>query len=177
MDEALRRALLIALHTSISDKSLPLLVSSIWGQHLAPAAARLAAPIVGAGEDGLSVKATSWKKLATFLGDMQALGLVTVDEPRKGVQTLSRVNRNHELYTGFSVDDHVRGMHAMGLCHGAQGRTHARYCCRGGRDARRAGASEGQACMESADQGFQSHPDQAHQTVCDWRCLVRLGLD
>jgi hypothetical protein len=104
MDEALTQALLVALHSSITDATLPLLVSSLWGQHLAPAAARLAAPI----ENGsLEVKGTSWKKLAVFLGDMQGRGLVALDEPKKGVQILARVNRAHDLYTAFSVHEHV----------------------------------------------------------------------
>ena len=70
MDEALVRSFLLALHTTVEDPSLPMLVSTLSAQHVMPAFRRLTqAP------DELNIKQTKWKKLGEFLADMAAQGM------------------------------------------------------------------------------------------------------
>ena len=69
MDEALERAFLLALHTTVNDKELPMLVSTLSGQHISPAFKRLEGVL-----EELNVKQTKHKKLGAFLVDRESNG-------------------------------------------------------------------------------------------------------
>ena len=49
------------------------------------------------------MKKTTYKKLSKFLSKMQADGIVTVVEQKKGVETISSINFEHEKLASFRV--------------------------------------------------------------------------
>ncbi len=51
----------------------------------------------------MDLKKTSFKKLSKFLSKMQSDGLVVVAEPKKGVETISLINFDHEKLQTFRV--------------------------------------------------------------------------
>ena len=61
MDDILREALLLALKTTVKADMLPLLASTLYAQHVRPAAQLLR------NTRELNVKQTQWKKFGTFL--------------------------------------------------------------------------------------------------------------
>ena len=51
----------------------------------------------------LDMKKTTFKKLSKFLSKMMAEGIVTVAEQKKGVETISSINFEHEKLASFRV--------------------------------------------------------------------------
>eukprot|EP00050_Salpingoeca_kvevrii_P017519 m.65880 g.65880 ORF g.65880 m.65880 type:complete len:600 (+) comp7597_c0_seq1:412-2211(+) len=101
-DELLLNSLLLALQTTLSNqKELPLLVSSVYAQHILPAAKRLAP------HDALNVKQTKHKKIGAFLAAMAADGLLDITEEKKGVQMLAKFNTLHDTLLNFDAEEHL----------------------------------------------------------------------
>ena len=88
MDSLLESSLLQALRTSCSAKKaeLPMLSSNFYRLHMVPHSAL-----------PLEVKKSSHKKLGKFLASMQARGVLEVKELSKGVESVVRMNWDHEL--------------------------------------------------------------------------------
>ena len=53
--------------------------------------------------DVIDIKATSYKKVSTFLRHIHSLGLLTLQE-KGGVSAVVAVQRQHDLYRGVKVD-------------------------------------------------------------------------
>ena len=98
-DDLLVLAFLQALHDTVSNKDLPLLVSSLMAQHISPACRRLGVEV--------NVKKTKYRKLGTFLGAMAETGLVKIAELKKGVQQLVSVDRAHTIYLSHDNEAHL----------------------------------------------------------------------
>lgn len=91
-EELLQRALITALHESVRDRDLPMLVATLTAQHVYPTLARLK----GAPEGGVNLKQTRWKKLGIFLGELQDSGLLKIAEGKPGVQSLMQVSHRRQ---------------------------------------------------------------------------------
>lgn len=99
-DEALQRALLVALHETVADKDLPMLFPQLWAQHIKPAGEKLR----GAPAEGIHAKQTSWKKFSVFMQAMAAEALLSVVEQQPGVEALAKVDRTHSLYLTYDPE-------------------------------------------------------------------------
>jgi translation initiation factor 1 (eIF-1/SUI1) len=100
MDEWLESATLAAFQRTVLDKHLPLLLSTLYANHILPMAAQMGRRPAGS----LNLKLTRWKKLAAFLAEWQHLGMVGLQTIKAGVEELVSVNRLHDRYLGFDVD-------------------------------------------------------------------------
>jgi translation initiation factor 2D len=96
MDQVLERSVVVALHDSVANKDLPLLLSTLYATHVLPASRMLrnAPP--------LNVKQTAWKKFAAYMSHLdQDERLLEVESVKAGVQLLKRVDRIHSLYLTY----------------------------------------------------------------------------
>ena len=48
-------------------------------------------------------KKTKWKKLSKFLAEKQTEGIITIKEPKKGVETITDINQDHPKILQFKV--------------------------------------------------------------------------
>lgn len=101
MDEVLMWSFLLALRESIKNSDLPLLVSTMYAQHVLPASRRLRNGV------DLQMKQTSWRKIGPFLADMQTAGIIKVIDVKTGVQHLTAIDRTHTEYLSFDSDAHT----------------------------------------------------------------------
>lgn len=93
MDALLDKCLLQALHTSVKDKELPVVGSTLWSGHILPC--RPAGTV-------LDIKKSSHKKLSKWLASKASSGLIAAkeDKHRKEV-VLQSINRAHPEYQAF----------------------------------------------------------------------------
>ncbi|KAK7862350.1 hypothetical protein R5R35_006923 [Gryllus longicercus] len=92
MDELIKYCFLKALNTTAKKADYPILSSKFYKLHMLPACP--------SGKT-IDVKKSSHKKLSVFLSNMQMLGVVTVKELTKGVESIMNVNTSHELLRNF----------------------------------------------------------------------------
>lgn len=105
MDELLEHAFLQAWKTSAKKAELPMLTSNFFRLHMVPQCPKNK---VKSGFhhqfpfhqnqyfQSLDVKKSSHKKLAKFLGEMQKRDIIQVAELQKGVDSITKVNLEHE---------------------------------------------------------------------------------
>jgi hypothetical protein len=97
LEEVLQRALIVALQETVKDSDLPMLTLTLSAQHIKPAVERLH----DAPEGGVQIKKTKWKKLSTFLEEMQTAGLLQLREEKMGVHALTAIDRSHSLMLDY----------------------------------------------------------------------------
>ncbi|KAL5213367.1 hypothetical protein ABZP36_024214 [Zizania latifolia] len=100
IDSLLEKCLLQALHTSVKDKDLPILGSTLWSNHILPCRP----PGVT-----LDIKKSSHKKLSKWLQTKSSSGLISAkeDKHKKEVMLLG-VNRGHPDYIAFRPEKKVQ---------------------------------------------------------------------
>ncbi|KAL9262441.1 Eukaryotic translation initiation factor 2D-like protein [Drosera capensis] len=99
VDKLLDRCLLQALHTTVKDKDLPMLGSSLWSHHVLPCRP----PGIT-----LDIKKSSYKKLSKWLLSKCFNALIDVKEDKhKNEVILTSVNRQHAEYTSFKPEKRV----------------------------------------------------------------------
>lgn len=76
------------------DDDLPLLASTFYGSVLLP--------LMPPNEGKITIQQTSFKKFSTFLRRMQEDGLIVIDEPKKGVENIAKIVRNHEFFSRYA---------------------------------------------------------------------------
>jgi len=103
LDSILETAFLQACKTSGKKIEFPVLSSNFYRSH-----------ILSSLPPGMSfdVKKTSFKKLSKFLEKMASEGLLTVNEPKKGVEMITKINYEHERFAQHRVIkyDHVEAV-------------------------------------------------------------------
>ncbi|KAK7792036.1 hypothetical protein R5R35_001673 [Gryllus longicercus] len=92
MDELVEYCFLKALNTSAKKADYPMLSSKFYKLHMLPACPS---------DKTLDIKKSSHKKLSVFLSKMNVLGVVSVKELTKGVESIMNVNVSHELIRNF----------------------------------------------------------------------------
>ncbi|KAG8071058.1 hypothetical protein GUJ93_ZPchr0006g41808 [Zizania palustris] len=100
IDSLLEKCLLQALHTSVKDKDLPILGSTLWSNHILP----YRPPGVT-----LDIKKSSHKKLSKWLQSKSSSGLISAKEDKhKREVMLLGVNRGHPDYIAFRPEKKVQ---------------------------------------------------------------------
>eukprot|EP00730_Choanoeca_flexa_P009877 TRINITY_DN1426_c0_g1_i1.p1 TRINITY_DN1426_c0_g1~~TRINITY_DN1426_c0_g1_i1.p1 ORF type:complete len:632 (+),score=196.74 TRINITY_DN1426_c0_g1_i1:108-2003(+) len=96
MDQVLERAVIIALHDLVKDSDLPMLLSTLYANHVLPTSRRLRnAP-------QLNVKQTRWKKFGAYMKHLDDdITLVEIEDVKAGVQLLRRCDRMHSMYFNY----------------------------------------------------------------------------
>jgi translation initiation factor 2D len=93
-DTVLENALLQACKTSAKKVELPILSSSFYRTHILTS--------LPPGMD-FDVKKTSFKKLSKFLDKMVSDGLLSVNEPKKGIEMVSQIHYDHPKIAQYRV--------------------------------------------------------------------------
>ncbi|KAI4331910.1 hypothetical protein L6164_016858 [Bauhinia variegata] len=96
IDSLLDKCLLQALHTTVTDKDLPLPGSTLWSNHVLPCRPS---------GTTLDIKKSSYKKLSKWLQAKSSANLISVKEDKYKKETvLFSVNRNHADYLSFKPE-------------------------------------------------------------------------
>jgi translation initiation factor 2D len=94
MDSLLEDAFLRACKTTGKKAELPILTSNFYRLHILPACPPTT---------NLDIKKTKYKKLSKFLAEKQAAGVITIKEPKKGVETITAINQEHPEVITYRV--------------------------------------------------------------------------
>lgn len=89
-DERFKEYFLRCVKEKLPLKDLPILASTFFGT--------LFLPFMDECGDRVNVKDTSYKKFSVFLSSLQADGVVGIEERQKGIQSISSINFNHEVF-------------------------------------------------------------------------------
>ncbi len=95
MDEILEIAFLRACKTTAKKAEFPILTSNFFRGHIVPA--------TPPGLPDLDIKKTKYKKVSKYLAEKQKEGILTLKEPKKGVEVVSAINQDHEKLIKFKV--------------------------------------------------------------------------
>lgn len=96
LDALLDKCLLQALHTTVTDKDLPIPGSTLWSSHVLPCRPSGIT---------LDIKKSSHKKLSKWLQSKSSAGLISVKEDKhKKEVILISINRSHPDYTSFKPE-------------------------------------------------------------------------
>ena len=87
LDVVLEDAFIRACKTTAKKAELPILTSNFFRVHVIPACPPHCS--------NLDIKKTKWKKLSKYLAEKQAEGIITIKEPKKGVETITDINQEH----------------------------------------------------------------------------------
>ncbi|XP_072970579.1 uncharacterized protein [Typha angustifolia] len=99
VDNLLDKCLLQALHTTVKDKDLPLLGSTLWSNHILPCRPSGVT---------LDIKKSSHKKLSKWLQSKSSSGLISAKEDKyKKEIMLIGINRGHPDYMSFRPEKRV----------------------------------------------------------------------
>ena len=94
-DTILEEAFLRACKTLPKKTEFPILTSNFFRT--------LIVPNLPPDHPNLDLKKTKWKKLSKFLSEKQSEGLITIKEPKKGVETITAINAEHAKIQEFKV--------------------------------------------------------------------------
>ena len=94
-DTILEEAFLRACKTLPKKTEFPILTSNFFRT--------LIVPNLPPSQPNLDLKRTKWKKLSKFLSEKQSEGLITIKEPKKGVETITAINTEHAKIQDFKV--------------------------------------------------------------------------
>ena len=94
-DTILEEAFLRACKTLPKKTEFPILTSNFFRT--------LIVPNLPPSHPNLDLKKTKWKKLSKFLSEKQSEGLITIKEPKKGVETITAINTEHAKIQDFKV--------------------------------------------------------------------------
>ena len=95
LDVILEDAFIRACKTTAKKAEFPILTSNFFRVHVVPACPPYCPT--------LDVKKTKWKKLSKFLAEKQTEGIITIKEPKKGVETITDINQDHPRIIQFKV--------------------------------------------------------------------------
>ena len=95
LDVILEDAFIRACKTTAKKAEFPILTSNFFRVHVVPACPPYCPT--------LDVKKTKWKKLSKFLAEKQTEGIITIKEPKKGVETITDINQDHPRILQFKV--------------------------------------------------------------------------
>lgn len=95
LDVILEDAFIRACKTTAKKAEFPILTSNFFRVHVVPACPPYCPT--------LDVKKTKWKKLSKFLAEKQTEGIITIKEPKKGVETITDINQQHPRILHFKV--------------------------------------------------------------------------
>ena len=95
LDVILEDAFIRACKTTAKKAEFPILTSNFFRLHVVPACPPYCPT--------LDVKKTKWKKLSKFLAEKQTEGIITIKEPKKGVETITDINQDHPRILQFKV--------------------------------------------------------------------------
>ena len=95
LDLVLEDAFIRACKTTAKKAELPILTSNFFRVHVIPACPPHCS--------NLDIKKTKWKKLSKFLAEKQAEGIITIKEPKKGVETITDINQEHPKILEYKV--------------------------------------------------------------------------
>ena len=95
LDVILEDAFIRACKTTAKKTEFPILTSNFFRVHVVPACPPYCPT--------LDVKKTKWKKLSKFLAEKQTEGIITIKEPKKGVETITDINQDHPRILQFKV--------------------------------------------------------------------------
>ncbi|EFA12044.2 eukaryotic translation initiation factor 2D isoform X2 [Tribolium castaneum] len=98
MDQLLTYCFFVAIKYS-KTLNLPILTSNFFKLQMMPVC-----------PDGktLDIKKSTYKKLKPFLDAMQKDGLITIKEAKKGVESITAINKEHPKFAEFYVDPSLR---------------------------------------------------------------------
>ena len=95
LDVVLEDAFIRACKTTAKKAELPILTSNFFRVHVIPACPPHCS--------NLDIKKTKWKKLSKYLAEKQAEGIITIKEPKKGVETITDINQEHPKILEYKV--------------------------------------------------------------------------
>ena len=95
LDVILEDAFIRACKTTAKKAEFPILTSNFFRVHVVPACPPYCPT--------LDVKKTKWKKLSKFLAEKQTEGIITIKEPKKGVETITDINQDHPRILQYKV--------------------------------------------------------------------------
>lgn len=91
-DDVLMYCFLKALNTSMKNVKLPLLISNFYKLHMISCCPK---------GKSIDIKKTKYKKMSKFMQEMANSGIVRIEEPSPGVQSIVFINFSHYLVSGF----------------------------------------------------------------------------
>ena len=94
-DEILEEAFIRACKTSAKKAELPILTSNFFRVHVIPACPPHC--------PNLDIKKTKWKKVSKFLAEKQKDGIITIKEPKKGVEQITDIKQDHPKIMAYRV--------------------------------------------------------------------------
>ncbi|XP_068917680.1 eukaryotic translation initiation factor 2D-like [Tenebrio molitor] len=94
MDELLNYCFFVAIKYS-KTLTLPILTSNFYKLQMIP--------VCPEGKF-LDIKKTSFKKLKPFLDNMSKDGIITIKEAKKGVESITAINKDHPKFTEFYIE-------------------------------------------------------------------------
>ncbi|XP_045160604.2 eukaryotic translation initiation factor 2D-like isoform X2 [Mercenaria mercenaria] len=98
MDELLQFCFLCAVKSSLKKSDLPLATGTFYKQHVMKYCPK---------DKNLDIKKSTFKKLSKFLQKQAKTGIVKVKELSKGVDSITEIDKSHELLRGLEVPDVV----------------------------------------------------------------------
>ncbi|EGC35310.1 hypothetical protein DICPUDRAFT_152384 [Dictyostelium purpureum] len=97
MDEILLTSFLGAIKKGISDSELPIVLKTVFSKYMI-----YYQPL---GKPEINLKKSSYKKVSVFMKEMEKKGLIDLKEPTPGNIVISRIFRNHPLYSKFKLGE------------------------------------------------------------------------
>lgn len=92
-DQALEEAFLRACKLMPKKAEFPILTSNFFRVHVIP----------NSTVPNLDIKKTKWKKVGKFLSEKQSQGFLTIKEEKKGIETITNINREHPQIVEFKA--------------------------------------------------------------------------